>query len=154
MMIGRFSRKLTGSTMARCFSDEMKQRMEVTLRSPYKTYMQNFEGFTKVVANTNEGALVIQSKMPAAAYVLEPGVLKVHLSEELKDLTGEFVHAGGFAVIHPNNTLDINLIECFDKKEIELNKVADSDVGEANTETERYIQKIRREARRNYARLG
>ena len=135
MMIGRFSRKLTGSGVARFFSDEMKQRMQVTLRSPYKTYLQNFEGFSKVVANTNEGALVIQSKMPAAAYVLEPGVLKVHLSEEVKELTGDFVHAGGFAVIHPNNTLDINLIECFDKKEIELGKVADSDVGRSEEHT-------------------
>ena len=153
-MIGRFSRKLTSSSVARHFSDEVKQRMQLTLRSPYKTYMKNFEGFSKVIANTNEGALVVQSKMPAAAYVLEPGVLKVHLTEDSQDSTGEFVHAGGFAVIHPNNTLDINLMECFDKKEIELSKVAESDAGEANSETEKYVQKIRREARRNYARLG
>lgn len=47
--------------------------MELTLRTPYKTYFENFDGFSRVIAKTNEAALVIQNKSPASLYVLPPG---------------------------------------------------------------------------------
>ena len=154
-MIGRFSRKLGAPAVARLFSEEVKQKMQITLRSPYKTFMKNFDGFSRIVGQTTEGALVIQSKQPAAAYILLPGTLKVQLTEERKDTTGEFVHSGGFAVIHPNNTVDISLFEAFDKNEIEFSKVSESDAsGNANSATGKYVEQIKREAKKGYARLS
>ena len=146
-MFGRFTRGIS-----RNFADEVKQRMQVTLRSPYKTYMQNFEGFSKIVGRTTEGALVIQSKQPAAAYILLPGSLKVLLTEDRKDTTGEFVHSGGFAVIHPNNTVEINLMECFDKKDIEAAKVSNAEFKETDSPTGKYVERIRSNAKKDYLR--
>jgi F0F1-type ATP synthase epsilon subunit len=154
-MLGRISGTMTGK-LARGFAEEVRQKMALTLRSPYKTFFNNFDGFTRIQARTNEGVLVIQSKQPAAAYVLLPGSLKVQLSEERKDTSGEYVHSGGFAVIHPNNTVEINLVECFEKGDLQLNKVGEADLKEGadTTTTGRYVEKIRREAKKDYLRFA
>ncbi len=49
--------------------------MELTLRTPYKTFFKDFEGFSRVIAKTNEAALIVQNKSPASLYVLPPGYL-------------------------------------------------------------------------------
>jgi len=36
-----------------------KARMELTIRTPYKTIFDKFEGFQRIMAKTNEAALVI-----------------------------------------------------------------------------------------------
>lgn len=36
-----------------------KAKMELTLRTPYKTYFDKFDGFSRILAKTNEAALVI-----------------------------------------------------------------------------------------------
>lgn len=36
-----------------------KQKMELTLRTPYKEYFVNFDGFNRITAKTSEAALVI-----------------------------------------------------------------------------------------------
>ena len=33
--------------------------MELTLRTPYKTYFDKFDGFQRIVAKTNEAALIV-----------------------------------------------------------------------------------------------
>lgn len=33
--------------------------MELTLRTPYKTYFEKFDGFSRIIAKTNEAALVV-----------------------------------------------------------------------------------------------
>ena len=47
--------------------------MELTLRTPYETLFTNFDGFSRIITKTNEAALIIQNKSPAALYVLPPG---------------------------------------------------------------------------------
>ena len=153
-MIGRYL-KQNSNKLCRSFAEEIKAKMTLTLRSPYKTYMQNYEGFSRIMARTNEGSLIIQSKMPPAAYVILPGTLKVQLTEERKDTTGEFVHSGGFAVIHPNNTCEINLVECFDKKDIDFAKVGEADIKEGgDSVTGKYVEKIRRDSKKDYLRFA
>jgi hypothetical protein len=34
-------------------------KMELTIRTPYKTFFKDFDGFTRVIAKTNEAALVV-----------------------------------------------------------------------------------------------
>ncbi len=36
-----------------------KAKMELTLRTPYKTYFDKFDGFSRIIAKTNEAALVV-----------------------------------------------------------------------------------------------
>ena len=41
------------------FANVKKAKMELTLRTPYKTYLEKFDGFSRIVAKSNEAALVI-----------------------------------------------------------------------------------------------
>jgi len=36
-----------------------KQKMELTIRTPYRTLVSDFDGFQRVITKTNEAALVI-----------------------------------------------------------------------------------------------
>lgn len=36
-----------------------KAKMELTLRTPYKTYFDKFDGFSRIIAKTNEAALIV-----------------------------------------------------------------------------------------------
>ena len=54
-----------------------KAKMELTVRTPYMTIVENFDGFSRVLTKTNEAMLSIQNRSPAATYVLPPGHLKV-----------------------------------------------------------------------------
>ena len=135
------------------FAAEIKAKMEVTLRSPYRTFLQNFDGFSRIIARTNEGSLIIQSKQPAGAYVVLPGSLKIQFTEEKKDVSGDFVHSGGFVVVHPNNTVEISLVECFERKEVDAAKIGDSELPEAgDTLVGKYVEKIRSQAKKDYLR--
>ena len=152
LMIGRYSARVNNK-LVRMFAAESKAKMEVTLRSPYKTFLNNFDGFSRIIARTNEGSLVIQSKQPAGAYVILPGSLKIQFTEEKKDLTGDFIHSGGFVVIHPNNTVEISLIECFEKRDVDGSKIGEVDLPDAGDSLAgKYVEKIRSQAKKDYLR--
>ena len=55
------------------FSVNKKLKMELTLRTPYGTLFDKFDGFSRIIAKTNEAALVVSNKSPASLYVLPPG---------------------------------------------------------------------------------
>lgn len=78
-----------------------KQRMELTIRTPYRTLFENFDGFSRVITKTNEAALIIQNRTPASLHILPPGLMKIKLTNEVKGVPGEFMHLGGWVVIHP-----------------------------------------------------
>jgi len=71
-MISHSLKRSLQSTQLFNFSAK-KAKMELTLRTPYKTYFEKFEGFSRIIAKTNEAALVVQNRSPAAMYVLPPG---------------------------------------------------------------------------------
>ena len=152
-MIGRYSARVS-SKLVRTFAAESKAKMEVTLRSPYRTFLNNFDGFSRIIARTNEGSLVIQSKQPAGAYVILPGSLKIQFTEEKKDSSGDYIHSGGFVVVHPNNTVEISLVECFERKDIETAKIGETDLPDAgDTLAGKYVEKIRSQAKKDYLRF-
>jgi hypothetical protein len=41
------------------FSTAKKAKMELTLRTPYGTLFDKFDGFSRIIAKTNEAALVV-----------------------------------------------------------------------------------------------
>ena len=54
--------------------------MELTLRTPYKTICEHFDGFQRVLTRSNEAALVIQNRSPAELFILPPGEIKLKLT--------------------------------------------------------------------------
>ena len=74
--------------------------MELTLRTPYKTFLKDFDGFSRIITKTNEASLVIQNKSPPALYVLPPGNLKIKFIQDVKDCAPEYMHTGGWVIVH------------------------------------------------------
>lgn len=54
-----------------------KPQMELTIRTPYKTFLSKYTDFQRVITKTNEAVLVVQNKMPAAVHMLPPGKITV-----------------------------------------------------------------------------
>lgn len=51
-------------------------------------------------------------------HILPPGYLKVRTASTSDDFTGDLMHLGGWLVVHPDNTCEVNLIECVEKKDL------------------------------------
>lgn len=65
--------------------------------------------------------------MPPAAHILPPGKLLVRLNNPTEDFNGDLMHLGGFLVIHPDNSCEINLTECVNRKEMSADKLTQND---------------------------
>ncbi len=81
------------------FSIARSPKMELTIRTPYKTLVSKLSDFTRIVTKTNQAVLIVQNNMPPAMHVLPPGYLKVRLNNPSDDFSGDFMHTGGFLVI-------------------------------------------------------
>lgn len=136
----------------RLFSTK-KPKMELTIRTPYKTIVSNFTDFQRVVTKTSEAYLVVQNRMPPAVHVLPPGPLKIRMDKENPDVSGELLHTGGWLIINPDNTCEINLMECVDRKDVQADKL---DKGELEPVEEgvagQYVQKIRNSTVKSFQR--
>lgn len=89
------------SPLRRAFSTiTKKQKMELTIRTPYKTILENFEGFSRIITKSNEASLVLQNKSPPSLFVLPPGPLKIKLTQDVKGVSGDYMHLGGWLAIH------------------------------------------------------
>lgn len=64
------------------------------------TIVQDFSGFSKIITKDLSSVVVIQNRSPAALHVLPPGFLKLRLNGETKNVADEYIHTGGWAVIH------------------------------------------------------
>jgi len=133
------------------FAIQKKPKMELTMRTPYKTIFDKFDGFSRIITKTNEAALIIQNKSPSSLYVLPPGAIKVKLTTEQKGVSGDFLHLGGWVAVHVDNTCEINLLECIEKKDVRVDQFDKSDVGkDTETVAGRYIAKLRKSAVRTF----
>ncbi|EAR90676.2 hypothetical protein TTHERM_01094890 (macronuclear) [Tetrahymena thermophila SB210] len=121
-----------------------KQKMEVTLRTPYKEYLANFDGFSRITAKTNEASLVIQNKTPASLYVLPPGPLKIRFTSEVKNVSGDFLHTGGWVIVHADNTCEINVMDLFDRKEVRADQFEKGNIQDLDTLAGKYAAKSRK----------
>jgi hypothetical protein len=65
------------------------------------TVLKDFDGFSRIITKTNVAALVIQNCTSPALYVLPPGPLKVRLSQDVKAVSGDFMHTGGWVIVDP-----------------------------------------------------
>ena len=84
-----------------------KKQMELTLRTPYRNFALNsetifsdFSGFSRIITKSQDSTLVIQNRTPGALYVLPPGPLRIKLNQEQADTSGDYLHTGGWMIIH------------------------------------------------------
>ena len=93
------------------------------MRTPYKTFYQDFSGFQRVYANTLKGQIAIGNKTIPRVYLLPPGQLRVaHLvageGRHSESESGEFIHTGGWLFVHDNNSIEINLLEAEERERV------------------------------------
>ena len=121
-----------------------KPKMELTIRTPYKVLVKDFTDFSRLLTKTQESVLVVQNRTPAAMHILPPGYLKVRTNTQTENFTGDLMHLGGWLVVHPDNTCEVNLIECVEKKDLQPENLGTEDFD--TTTDNKYIPKIQKRA--------
>ena len=53
-------------------------KMELTVRTPYRTIFKDFAGFQRLYVRTDKGLMAIGNKSIPRVYLLPPGEMKVH----------------------------------------------------------------------------
>ena len=52
-------------------------RVELTLRTPYKTFFDSFNNFTRIYVHTSKGLIAIGNRSIPRIYLLPPGEITV-----------------------------------------------------------------------------
>merc|ERR1712083_1046822 len=100
-------------------------RVELTCRTPYKAFFENFNGFTRLYVGTIKGQMAIGNKSIPRVYLLPPGEMKVQgITEGAGNNTtssdGLFMHTGGWLFVHDNNSIEVNLLEAEQKENVQF----------------------------------
>lgn len=104
-------------------------KMEVTVRTPYKTLFENCNTFSRMTVNTIKGNMTISNKTWPRVYLLPPGELLIancppgEAGNFTKSESGKFMHTGGWLHVHDNNTVEINVLECCEKEQFNFDKI-------------------------------
>ena len=102
--------------LIRGFSTAMKKpKMELTIRTPYKTLFNKYTDFRSITTKTSDAHIVIMNKMPPALHMLVPGLISIKPETDNKSFVGEFAHFGGWMVIQADNTCEIYLLDAVER---------------------------------------
>ncbi len=52
-------------------------KVELTMRTPYRTFFENFNGFTRMYVATSKGLIAIGNRSIPRVYLLPPGEISV-----------------------------------------------------------------------------
>ena len=80
-------------------------KMELTMRTPYRTVFDNFSGFKALRVRTIGGDMTIGNRAQPRVYLLPPGELKVQqitpgTGNKSNSDSGLFMHTGGWLFVH------------------------------------------------------
>ena len=81
-------------------------KVELTIRTPYKTILNNCSGFQRIYCNTIKGQMAVGNKCFPRVYLLPPGEIKVHglipgaEGNHSSSEHGYFMHTGGWLHVH------------------------------------------------------
>ena len=103
-------------------------KMELTVRTPYRTIFKDFNGFQRLYVRTDKGLMAIGNKSIPRVYLLPPGEMKVHGVQQgdgnfAKNDSGVFMHTGGWLFMHDNNSIEVNLVECAEKENFDFTAI-------------------------------
>lgn len=70
--------------------------------------------------NSLEGQIAIGTRTNSRVYLLPPGYVNVKNVQAgegnfATNTSGEFLHGGGWLFVHPDNTMEIDLVNCEEK---------------------------------------
>ena len=91
----------------RFFSVPKLAKIELTVRTPYRTLVKNFNGFSQLYVEAMKGQMAIGNRTIPRVYLLAPGQMKIAGYQEgegsflEKDATGKLIHTGGWLHVHP-----------------------------------------------------
>ena len=92
---------------ARMFSVVAKlPRVELTVRTPYRTLFKDFSGFQRLYVRTIKGQMAIGNKSVPRVYLLPPGEMNLHMmipggeGNMSRADSGAFMHTGGWLFVH------------------------------------------------------
>ena len=113
-------------------------KVELSMRTPYRTFFDNFSSFTRVYVHTQKGLIAIGNKSIPRVYLLPPGEVNVKgitagEGNKCKSETGLFIHTGGWLFVHDNNSIEINLLEATEKETFDFNKLDQCHTDEAES---------------------
>ena len=99
---------LLGCQQQRLFSAvDRLDKMELTIRTPYRTIFANYADFQRIIVQTQEGQMTIGNRTYPRVYLLPPSQMHVRgLSQgtqpgkNTETATGDFVHTGGWMHVH------------------------------------------------------
>ncbi len=103
-----------------------------------------------MICKTTDAVAIIQNRTPPAMHILPPGPLRVKFSQDTKDLSGDYMHAGGWVFIHADNTCEINLVDIYERKEVKADQVDRIEVKDAETLAGKYVAKMRKSTSKNF----
>jgi hypothetical protein len=80
-------------------------KVELTMRTPYKTFFKDFNSFNRVYVQTNKGQIAIGNRSIPRVYLLPPGQITVKGitagdGNHAKNESGQFMHTGGWLFVH------------------------------------------------------
>ena len=80
-------------------------KLELTVRTPYRTIFKDFNGFNRLYVQTQKGQMAIGNKSIPRVYLLSPGELKVAGIAKgegnfASNESGLFMHTGGWLHVH------------------------------------------------------
>ena len=113
-------------------------KLELTMRTPYRTFFENFNGFLRVYVQTAKGQISIGNRSIPRVYVLPPGEIMVKQMTAgegnfAEGDSGLFIHTGGWLHLHDNNSLDINLLECVEREKFAFDRLDGLQTNESET---------------------
>ena len=103
-------------------------RVELTMRTPYRTIFKDFGNFSRVYVHSIKGYMGIGNKSIPRVYLLPPGQVTVKGANPgegnfATNESGCFMHGGGWLFVHDNNSIECNFLECVEKEDVKFDKL-------------------------------
>jgi len=115
-------------------------KLELTIRTPYRTIFEGFNNFTRIYVHTTKGLMSIGNRSIPRVYLLPPGELSVKnpIKGEgnfAKNESGLFIHSGGWLFVHENNSIEVDLLECIEKEDFKFDRLDSTLHSDTDTST-------------------
>ena len=141
------------NSVKRSFSTFVRNnKMKLTIRTPYKTLLEDFEDFGRVLTKIDSGVLNIENQSPPGLYVIQPGLLNVRLNKEVAGFSGDIIHNGGWIAVNMDNSCEISLMDAFEKEDLRADQLGNWEMPTfEDPETMKYVGRIRESSQKVFS---
>eukprot|EP00357_Protocruzia_adherens_P037709 CAMPEP_0115007570 /NCGR_PEP_ID=MMETSP0216-20121206/21283_1 /TAXON_ID=223996 /ORGANISM="Protocruzia adherens, Strain Boccale" /LENGTH=159 /DNA_ID=CAMNT_0002374587 /DNA_START=30 /DNA_END=509 /DNA_ORIENTATION=+ len=125
-----------------------KAKMELTIRTPYQTLVETTTEFNGCYIYSNQGYQCISNKSPPKVFGLPASKIYITPSGSFP----EIFHMGGYCISHPDNRLEINLVDGYTRDEINFDKVELPELPEGGSKADQQTRVISKRAHSTFLR--